>query len=221
MSQVLAGATDGRLSRQQTRERNRLALIASARRLIAAHGVDVSLEAITADAGLTTGAVYSNFGGKNQLMLAVAVEQIDEATADARRLEEIAGSLEEVLATHAEQIESWRSSPDARSESIFALHMVLLASQDEEFRGAVEAERAKELGALRAALTGRSSRHLPDGEVTTAEDARRLTIAFRALVDGYALRWTVSPTDSEDPPLIDAAVALGALLPALRARPAR
>lgn len=216
MGKDLAGVPGVRRSRQQTRERNRLALIASARRLIAAHGVDVSLDIITAEAGLTTGAVYSNFGSKKQLMLAVAVGQLDEAIAGAARLDESDGSVEDVLAAYAEQVESWRSGAGARAESVFALHMVLLASEDEEFRRAIEAEKAREFDVLVRVLTGRSSRHLPNGEVTTADDAWQLTLALRALVDGYALRWIVSAAGDEGHSLIDAAAALGSLIPILR-----
>jgi len=56
----------------------REALVAAAARVFARHGFqDASLRAIAAAAGLTTGAVYSNFDGKADLFLAVLEEKID------------------------------------------------------------------------------------------------------------------------------------------------
>ncbi|WP_018653652.1 TetR/AcrR family transcriptional regulator [Actinomadura flavalba] len=61
--------TDGRRDR---RERTRTALLSAARRLWAERGIHgASLDDIAAAAGLTKGAVYSNFTGKTDLVLAL------------------------------------------------------------------------------------------------------------------------------------------------------
>jgi AcrR family transcriptional regulator len=58
--------------RRQRREHTRRALFASAQRLWAERGIHgASLDDIAADAGLTKGAVYSNFAGKTDLLLAL------------------------------------------------------------------------------------------------------------------------------------------------------
>ena len=58
-------------------EETRAKLVAAARRAFAAKGyADASMDDLTAEAGLTRGALYHNFGGKPGLLRAV-VEQID------------------------------------------------------------------------------------------------------------------------------------------------
>ncbi|MBU0724554.1 MAG: TetR/AcrR family transcriptional regulator [Alphaproteobacteria bacterium] len=63
--------------RAETMEENRAKLIQAARKAFAAKGfADSSMDELTADAGLTRGALYHNFGDKRGLLAAV-VEQID------------------------------------------------------------------------------------------------------------------------------------------------
>lgn len=58
--------------RRDRREQTRTALLAAAERLWAEHGIHgASLDDIAAAAGLTKGAVYSNFAGKTDLLLAL------------------------------------------------------------------------------------------------------------------------------------------------------
>ncbi|MBW8487413.1 TetR/AcrR family transcriptional regulator [Actinomadura parmotrematis] len=66
-------------SRQERREQTRRALLAAAERLWAERGIHgASLDDIAASAGLTKGAVYSNFAGKTDLLLAL----LERYTAD-------------------------------------------------------------------------------------------------------------------------------------------
>jgi AcrR family transcriptional regulator len=61
-----------------TRARSRDALVAAAARVFLRRGFQgASLRQIAKEAGLTTGAVYSNFDGKADLFLAVLEENID------------------------------------------------------------------------------------------------------------------------------------------------
>lgn len=64
-------------SRLESMEENRAKLIAAARRAFSEKGFSAaSMDALTAEAGLTRGALYHNFGDKRGLFAAV-VEQID------------------------------------------------------------------------------------------------------------------------------------------------
>lgn len=64
---------------------NRERLIAAARRAFATQGyAAASMDALTAEAGLTRGALYHNFGDKRGLLAAV-VDQIDSEMADYAR----------------------------------------------------------------------------------------------------------------------------------------
>lgn len=61
-----------RLTRAQTQERTRSGVLAAARAEFAAHGYrDARIDAIADRAGLSRGAVYSNFAGKRALYLSV------------------------------------------------------------------------------------------------------------------------------------------------------
>lgn len=75
-------------------EETRAKLVAAARRAFAAKGyADASMDDLTAEAGLTRGALYHNFGGKPGLLRAV-VEQIDaEMMARLRAARDKAASL--------------------------------------------------------------------------------------------------------------------------------
>ncbi len=67
--------------RAETMEENRIKLIAAARKAFAEKGyAGASMDELTADAGLTRGALYHNFGDKRGLLAAV-VDQIDSEMA--------------------------------------------------------------------------------------------------------------------------------------------
>ncbi|PYB75642.1 MULTISPECIES: TetR/AcrR family transcriptional regulator [Rhizobium] len=69
-------------SRSESMEENRGKLIAAARKAFAENGyAAASMDALTAEAGLTRGALYHNFGDKRGLFAAV-VNQIDTAMAE-------------------------------------------------------------------------------------------------------------------------------------------
>ena len=93
--------------RVETMEENRNKLIAVARRAFAEKGyAAVSMDELTAEVGLTRGALYHNFGDKRGLMAAV-VHQVDaEMASRARELSAQAGDdWEGLLAEGAAYIE--------------------------------------------------------------------------------------------------------------------
>ncbi|WP_306031002.1 TetR/AcrR family transcriptional regulator [Stappia sp. MMSF_3263] len=72
-------------SRKETMQENRAKLIAAARRAFAEQGfAAASMDELTADAGLTRGALYHNFGDKKGLLAAVVAEVDGEMAAGAR-----------------------------------------------------------------------------------------------------------------------------------------
>jgi AcrR family transcriptional regulator len=69
-----------RLTRAQTQERTRSGVLAAARAEFAAHGYrDAKIDDIADRAGLTRGAVYSNFAGKRALYLSVLADGAEAA----------------------------------------------------------------------------------------------------------------------------------------------
>src|SRR6476660_2933758 len=68
-----------RLTREQSKANTRERLLIAARRVFARHGFHgASVEEIASEAGFSTGALYSNFDGKQDLFLALMEREIDE-----------------------------------------------------------------------------------------------------------------------------------------------
>jgi AcrR family transcriptional regulator len=68
-----------RVTRRDRAAANRAALLAAARRVFLAAGYHgASVDAVAGEAGFTTGAVYSQFGGKAELFLALLEQRIEE-----------------------------------------------------------------------------------------------------------------------------------------------
>src|SRR5207342_575155 len=72
-----------RLTRAEKSAQTRAQLMASARQLFLRHGFHAcSLELVAEEAGFTIGAVYSRFGSKADLFLAILDERIDQLVAE-------------------------------------------------------------------------------------------------------------------------------------------
>src|SRR6266702_406497 len=87
-----------RLTREQSRQRTRAALIAAAMRVFARDGyAGASVDAIAEQAGFTVGALYSNFATKQELFVAVFEHHCAGELAELRALAETAASAQELL----------------------------------------------------------------------------------------------------------------------------
>src|SRR6266702_903425 len=88
-----------RLSRAQSRQRTREALVSAAMGVFARSGyAGASVDAIAAQAGFTVGALYANFGTKEELFLAVFERHCAEELAALRELTAASGSVAQLLA---------------------------------------------------------------------------------------------------------------------------
>jgi AcrR family transcriptional regulator len=71
------------LTRKQRQDQTREDLVTAAARVFARRGYHkATVEEIAAEAGFSTGAVYSNFDGKEQLFLAIADRQVGDRVAE-------------------------------------------------------------------------------------------------------------------------------------------
>ncbi|MBB4929630.1 AcrR family transcriptional regulator [Lipingzhangella halophila] len=88
-----------RLTREQQRWRNRMKLLAAAERLFADRGITgASMDDVAAEAGLTKGAVYSNFANKEELVMQVLWQQAGTPeNAEAQKLFSSGRSPEEIV----------------------------------------------------------------------------------------------------------------------------
>src|SRR3954454_18038481 len=79
------------LTRRERQEQTREGLLEAAARVFARRGYQrASVDEIAAEAGFTTGAVYSNFAGKEELFLALADRQVEDRVAEIRAVADAA-----------------------------------------------------------------------------------------------------------------------------------
>lgn len=92
-----------RLTREQQRQHNRVLLLEAAERIFASRGVTgASLDDVALEAGLTKGAVYSNFRGKGELILEV-IRHRQNSTPEAHRFREVLTDPADPM----ERLEAW------------------------------------------------------------------------------------------------------------------
>jgi AcrR family transcriptional regulator len=134
-----------RRSRAERSAQTRAELMASGRRLFLRRGFHAaSLELVAEEAGFTIGAVYSRFGSKADLFLAILDEHIDQIVAD---VAQVAG-LDQPLGVHAELLAGRRMALLDREREWFPLVVEFWshAARDERLR--------REFGARHERLVG-------------------------------------------------------------------
>jgi AcrR family transcriptional regulator len=138
--------TRQRLSRAERSARTRAELMASARQLFLRRGFHASsLELVAEEAGFTIGAVYSRFGSKADLFLAILDEHIDQIVAG---VAQVAG-LDQPLPAHAELLAGRRMALLERERDWFPLVLEFWshAARDERLRGEFAARHERLVGA--------------------------------------------------------------------------
>ena len=94
-----------RLTRAEAKARTRQRLLDSAARIFAQKGFGgATLEEIAESAGYSTGAMYANFGSKDQLFMEVVAAHRSRAAA--RRIEQVTQILDEALASGADPFDA-------------------------------------------------------------------------------------------------------------------
>ncbi|CAM3992281.1 TetR/AcrR family transcriptional regulator [Kibdelosporangium persicum] len=184
-------------SRAETRERSRRALITAAIDLIAAQGYRAAtVEAIAAKAGLTTGAVYSGFGGKRELF-AAAVEHCR-----AERPLDLSGDTPvEVLRNFGTAMAAAGSTSDTRRLFRFEAELAPLVLHDPVFAERLSADPM--VDALTEALVGTG---------VTQHHAERVAMSAAALARGLLQQWLLRGAEVDAELVTTACGALAGLL---------
>ncbi|MEU5879355.1 helix-turn-helix domain-containing protein [Spirillospora sp. NPDC047279] len=178
----------GRLTRVESQARTRELLLATARRLFLRDGYHAtSLEKVAEAAGFSKGAVYSNFGTKDELcrtvIEAVRAEQV-QAIMDAFLGE---GSGEERLAVFESWAERTIGDPGwTLLEAEFAIHAT---RRDQGLRAEVASGGRSWAGALRLLLEEEARRR----DLVLPLPAAELADALLSLGIGLGLRRAVDP----------------------------
>jgi AcrR family transcriptional regulator len=143
-----------------------------------------SLDQVTAAAGFTKGAVYSNFRSKDDLFLALmeaeGARRIDAVEAALRTTGDLPGALAAVGAELSRRDSTWQ---------LLFLEFWQRAVRDAEVRQAFVASRRT----LRARVTEVVERFLSERPVRTGWDAASLTVVLLALANGLALEALPDP----------------------------
>ena len=138
--------TRQRLTRAEKSAQTRAQLMASARRLFLRRGFHAaSLELVAEEAGFTIGAVYSRFGSKADLFLAILDEHIDRIVAE---VAQVAG-VDQPLGAHAELLAGRRMALLERERDWFPLVLEFWshAARDERLRREFAARHERLVGA--------------------------------------------------------------------------
>ncbi|MFB7050196.1 TetR/AcrR family transcriptional regulator [Streptomyces microflavus] len=168
------------MTRAETKERNRRALLDAAFHVVSREGHRARLDEITERAGLTTGAVYSLFGSKSGLLGALVTdylqphyEEIEEAIpADA----DLPGAVDAFARYYRRSCDA-ADAPAGQSLQFTLLDMALRDPEvGPRLAGSVRAAE----GRLIALFTGRPH----GGSTVTRHQAQRLTTALRAVLIG-------------------------------------
>jgi AcrR family transcriptional regulator len=167
--------------------RTRDALVAAAARVFLARGFQgASLREIASEAGLTTGAVYSNFEGKADLFLAVLEEKIDprlavmyEAARTAPR-GRLGAAVGEEFAAYVRQQRRWLT---------LLIEFLAQAARDPKLRPKFAERHSK----LRTAITGVLIERADRLRLSLALPADQLATVLIALTNGMAVERLADP----------------------------
>jgi AcrR family transcriptional regulator len=177
-----------RLTREQSKAATREKLLQAARSVFARRGFHgASVEEIAAEAGYSTGALYSNFDGKEDLFLVLMEREIDE---HAREIAAAVGSRSSMAERATGGARQWMIMIE-REPELLLLFMEFWAYgvRDAQVRPKVAARFAQ----MRELLTGLIADGTRELKLELALPAEHLAIAIDALADGIARQKLADP----------------------------
>ena len=174
------------MRRAEAKEANRRALLAAAAALIAREGAGVRLDAIADAAGLTTGAIYSIFGSKSDLLVAVLAEEIS-------RVDLAIFRSDPALPLHAvvdQYVQAWIGtySNYPKTQAAFELQLLLSAMENEELRLLLTQMLEAELSQLARLLENRIIDPARPSDRTSRQEGMAIAKAIKATLTGFGLR---------------------------------
>jgi AcrR family transcriptional regulator len=186
--QAQAEARARRLTREQSRANTRDRLLAAARGVFARSGFHgASVEEIASEAGFSTGALYSNFDGKEDLFLALMEREIEE---HAREIEDAVRERSSISERATGGARRWMTMIE-REPELLLLFMEFWAYgvRDPHVREKVAARFAQ----MRLVLTRLIADGVREFDLELAIPAEQLAVAIDALADGIARQKLADP----------------------------
>ncbi len=182
-----------RLTREQSKAQTKARLLSAARKVFARRGYHgASVEEIAAEAGFSTGALYSNFDGKEDLFLALMDHEIDAYS------EEISAAvvgLASVADRARDGARHWMEIVEREPEMLMLfVEFWAYAARDAAVRERVAASFAK----ARRGLTKLIDDGAREFDLHLELPAEHLAIAIDALADGIARQKLADPSAVPD-----------------------
>jgi AcrR family transcriptional regulator len=205
---LLVGSTQKQNKRQRpTRAQTRQRLLLAAGEVFAQRGYDrASLDDVAAAAGLTKGAVYSSFAGKDDLFYALMRERIDERLALVTEAVERQTTVSDMTRDAGSGLAQLMSSQ--RDWHLLFIEFWARAVRDPELHDEFARERRSVRGLVAQFLEARAA----EAGVNLPAPAEQLAVAVLALSNGIAIEHLADP-ETVDPSTFG--VTLGLLLDGL------
>jgi AcrR family transcriptional regulator len=183
-----AGSATTRLTREESKANTRERLLAAARTVFARSGFHgASVEEIASEAGFSTGALYSNFDGKQDLFLAVMDRAIEEHAREISTAVVARSSVAERATGGARQ---WMRMIEREPEVLLLfVEFWAYGVRDAQVRPQVAAQFAR----VRQLLTTLIADGVREFGLKLDIPAEQLAVAIDALADGIARQKLADP----------------------------
>jgi AcrR family transcriptional regulator len=176
------------MTREQSKANTRERLLTAARNAFASSGFHgASVDEIASRAGFSTGALYSNFDGKEDLFLVLMEREIEE---HAREIAEAVSVRESVAERATGGAQRWMTMID-REPELLLLFMEFWAYGVRD--AAVRPKVAARFAQVRRLLTKLIEEGVREFELELAIPAEQLAVAVDALADGIARQRLADP----------------------------
>jgi AcrR family transcriptional regulator len=184
----LSPTVPSRLTREQSRANTRERLLSAARSVFASSGFHgASVEEIASEAGFSTGALYSNFEGKEDLFLVLMEREIEEHAQEISRAVAAQASIADRATGGARQ---WMTMIEREPEALLLfMEFWAYGVRDARVRPKVAARFAQ----MRQVLTTLIADGVRDFDLELAIPAEHLAVAIDALADGIARQKLADP----------------------------
>jgi AcrR family transcriptional regulator len=185
--------SSGRLTREQSKANTRERLLAAARSAFAESGFHgAPVDEIASRAGFSTGALYSNFDGKEDLFLVLMEREIDEHAREIAEAVRERASVSERATGGARQ---WMTMIE-REPELLLLFMEFWAYGVRD--ASVRPKVAERFAQVRRLLTKLIEEGVREFQLELALPAEQLAIAVDALADGIARQRLADPAAVPD-----------------------
>jgi AcrR family transcriptional regulator len=180
-------------TRKQRQEHTRVELIDAAGRVFAKRGYHgASVEEVAAEAGYTTGAVYSNFKGKEELFLALYTREVEKRLEDYHAVVDAVGSPQTVGQAAGERFGAFiRDDPEW---PLLFFEFWAYGARNERLREEFVKQREAEVKIIATAV----ERQTAAAGVQLPLPAEQVAVGIGALINGLAFERVLDPDSVPD-----------------------